>query len=156
MKKNKNLIISLIVVAVLIFLSTFVSNNTEQKIVTWADTTIPCLPNGHQGLASHIHPYLIITVDGVNEGVLGNMGVSQTCMAEVHTHDASGKIHIETTELGVTHVLADFFEVTGGTFDRDGYTAVISVDGEVYEGDASTLVMEDNQKIHIEYTSIVE
>lgn len=119
----------------------------------WRGTDVPCLPGGHANLALHIHPTLEIWVDGEQEPIPSNLGISATCMAEVHTHTEANVLHIETTRAGRINdlSLADFFAVWGQPFERAGYTAEIFVDGE--EVASPTAVrFEDLSLIQVRYS----
>jgi len=121
----------------------------------WKDTSIQCLPHGHTDLALHIHPRLSMRIDGVEEKVEANIGIVPTCMAEVHTHDASGEIHVETASVGRgSFALEDFFTVWGKTLERDGYSLSATVDGVLVE-DPAKITLRDEQGIVLSYTSVV-
>lgn len=72
----------------------------------------------HTNLALHIHPTLEIIIKGEKQPIPANVGVSPACMRVVHTHDDTGKIHIETPEVREL-VLGHFFTVWGKTFTKD-------------------------------------
>ncbi len=118
-------------------------------------TNVACLPNGHQALAIHIHPRLQITVDGVPEVVPANIGVSGTCMAELHTHDASGSIHVETAtrERFAALTFADFFDVWGVPVEREGYSLTVSVNGEEVSS-INDVTLEDGAVVELAYTTL--
>lgn len=124
---------------------------------TFAGTDVPCLPNGHQSLADHIHPQLSIWVDGEPEVIPANVGISSSCMAEVHTHDSSGELHVESAYRGNIDDLRlpDFFAVWGKSIDRDGFDAEIRVGGDVVEN-PEEVKFRDREQIEIRYTSIEE
>jgi hypothetical protein len=52
---------------------------------------------GHEGLVEHIHAHLDIYVDGKHVSVPALVGINAAAgyLTELHTHDASGVIHIE-------------------------------------------------------------
>lgn len=118
----------------------------------WKDTQVACLPNGHEKLAMHIHQNFLITVDGVKEGIPANIGVGNSCMSEVHTHDSTGKIHIEAVTAGKVFTLADFFVVWGKPIERGGHTLAMTVNG-VTSTELGAFVLADNQKIVLAYVS---
>ncbi|MEX1027968.1 MAG: hypothetical protein WD049_08185 [Candidatus Paceibacterota bacterium] len=156
MKKYKNgvIVVGLAALAIGFFVWGAVSGGTVR---TWADTNVQCLPNGHANLAVHIHPTLTLLVDGQEEMIPGNIGVNQGCMAEVHTHDTTGQLHVETvlasrlSEL----TLADFFTVWGQGLERDGYVLTARVDGEIVD-DPAGISFEDRQQIELAYSSVEE
>lgn len=124
-----------------------------------ADSDINCLPQGHQRLALHFHPRLTILIEGEPVAVPANIGVTNRCMAELHTHDDSGTIHLESTGSARTFTLGQFFAVWGQPFsaeqilDRvadDKFEIVMTVDGEPSQA-FGDLVLKDEQEIVISY-----
>jgi hypothetical protein len=73
----------------------------------------PCI--AEQNYYIHIHPYLQIWVDGKNVTVPTNVGITQSggCLEPVHTHDASGILHVELSqsESNRNWTLDDFFAI---------------------------------------------
>ncbi len=84
----------------------------------------------------HIHPTLTIAIDGLRVTIPQNVGIdpplwkyhdldsygmkmpnmaSMTGMAPLHTHDSSGVIHVESTQIR-DYTLGEFFDVWGVTF----------------------------------------
>ena len=115
----------------------------------------------HEGLAMHFHPYLTILIDGNEYSIPGNTGIdTDVCkgaMHMTHTHDDSGKIHVESKQVEEVP-LEVFFDVWGKHFDetgimeyRDG-TIEMTVDGQI-STDFQTHILEDGQNIVISYTS---
>lgn len=100
----------------------------------------------------HIHPVLRILVDGREVPIPANIGLSQTCHRILHTHDATGTIHVEPN-FYKEYTLGDFFSVWGEPFFREGYEIKMTVDGKPTE-EYENLVLLDGQKIIIEYTSV--
>lgn len=130
---QKILIISLIATAMLIGLLVWASTNRTTNFVTFEDTDIACLANGHQSIFAHIHMGLEITVDDQPEIIPANVGINSTCMSELHTHDETGEIHVETVSVGRLDelTLTDFFAVWNKSSEREGYTLEITQDGEI-------------------------
>ena len=150
MKKNTKVIIGVVIIIV-IGLFFWGSKNQQKTIVFWNDTEIECLSNGHANLAQHIHPTLTVLIDGEVVSVPANIGVTNTCMAEVHTHDASGQIHIETVEAGKTFGVEEFFTVWGEEYNKEGYTRTVTVNGR--EVDSEEYEMRDLDQIEVQYIS---
>ena len=108
----------------------------------------------------HIHPHLRIVVNGAEQSVPANVGITLDCMHPLHTHDATGEIHVESPEQR-DFTLGDFFAVWGKTFGKDeilSYHAdqdhritmtVAGAENEEYEN----LILQDKQDIVIEYSS---
>jgi hypothetical protein len=85
---------------------------------TWKDTALPCLPSGHVGLKQQNQLQLVVTLDGATEVVPGDIGVSPDCMAETHTHDTTGRVHLESLNPEKRFTLGDFFTVWGIPLER--------------------------------------
>lgn len=150
--KNQNYIIGAIVV-VAIGAGLFVSGQAAKPELStfWPGTEVGCIP-GHENLAQHIHPVLKTFIDGAEVPVPANIGISSTCMAEIHTHDASGMIHIETIAAGKTFTMSDFFSVVGESMMKDGYTLAVTVNGEAVD-DIATRPLKDHDQIVLNYTA---
>lgn len=140
----------IILVIALIILA---NKQAKPKIISESGTEIPCLPNGHQQVALHIHPIVTVTVDGDVEVVPVDIGIDGLCMREVHTHDTSGTIHVETAKLGKTYTLADFFAVWEKDIEREGYTYEIIQDGELKDS-ADSVILKDQSSIELRYSFI--
>lgn len=150
--KGKNIVWLIAIVVVIIGLMIWGRTASKDVAGHWEDTQVLCLPAGHANLAYHIHPALKIFVDGEEEAVPANIGVSDNCMAEIHTHDGTGKIHIETTSAGREITLENFFEVWGQEIERGGYQAEITVNGEPV-ADPASFVPQDLDEIVVSYVS---
>ena len=92
-------------------------------------------------------------MDGAEVQVLASIGISSTCMAEIHTHDANGTIHIETIEAGKTFTMTDFFSVVGEPMMKDGYALVATINGEAVE-DIATRALKDHDAVVLNYNAI--
>ena len=109
-------------------------------------------------LSMHIHPLLTIYIDNEQVAIPENIGVSLTCMKALHTHDKTGKIHIEyPTKHEFT--LGDFFANWGQAFTRgqfldkivdDNHIITITVDGQE-STENENLILKDEQIIIIRY-----
>jgi len=129
-----------------------ISDPTRAMVKKWNQQAIDCLPQGHVNLGQHFHPDLEIYVDGKKEVIPANIGIVRTCMAEVHTHEPTGKIHLESVLSGKEFLLPDFFKVyEGKTLEREGFDLAVEVDGELVEN-YKNLRLEDKQQIILTYT----
>jgi len=63
----------------------------------------------------HVHAHLTITINGQDQTVPAQTGLSPTCQHPLHTHDTSGVIHIESPSKR-DFTLGDFFAVWGKDF----------------------------------------
>ena len=80
----------------------------------------------HNGLARHDHAVLKIFINGNEEPIPGNVGImTDICnedgenMHAVHTHDNSGRLHIESNE-DIDIPIGVFFDIWGHHFDETG------------------------------------
>jgi hypothetical protein len=106
----------------------------------------------------HIHPVLSIIIDGVKQPIPAEIGVTDTCMNSLHTHDATGTLHVEAP-VEKDFTLGDFFAVWNKPFDgmhildvtaaKEG-EVVLTVDGQVTDA-FENLVLTDGAQIVIEY-----
>ena len=151
MKNITLVIIGVIVLGGLLF---WAGQAQKPATVFVEGTNVACLPNGHENIATHIHPVLSITVDGEPELVPANIGITGTCMPELHTHDTSGQIHVETATLARLQEIsfADFFDVWGQPIEREGYDLVITVDGQEIAS-VEEVPLKDHAQIEFAYTS---
>ena len=108
----------------------------------------------------HIHPKLRVIIDGKEQVIPANVGITNGCMNPLHTHDATGELHVESP-VQRDFTLGDFFAVWHRPFSRTeifehkagpgtDYEIVMTVNGEqsdVYEN----LVLRDKDQIVIEY-----
>ncbi len=70
----------------------------------------------HQNAARHIHAQLDIEILGQDRSIPAQIGIGPNTMRVVHTHDNSGKIHVEPP-VPVEVTLGNFFSVWGKTFN---------------------------------------
>ena len=80
----------------------------------------------HSGLGRHDHSMLAIYINGEQREIPTNLGINtEICNQEggnmhtVHTHDASGRLHIETAA-DVDMALGVFFDIWGVHFNETG------------------------------------
>jgi hypothetical protein len=132
-----------------------------------------CDPQEH--IVMHIHPMLKITVDGQAQEIPNNIGIegvdgdtshdqaldSSPCLHFLHTHDATGKLHVESP-LETDYKLSDFFAVWQKSFSKEQILD-FKADAEhrirmTVNGQESTefenLIMRDEQQIEIIYEKI--
>lgn len=106
------------------------SSNTDEMIVlsSTADDPDPLSKEcvDHSGLGRHDHSNLEIYINGDQRSIPTNLGINtDVCNQEggdmhtVHTHDASGRLHIETAA-NVDMPLGVFFDIWGVHFNETG------------------------------------
>lgn len=116
-------------------------------------SNVPCGPA--ERFERHAHAHLTIVVRGELRPVPANIGITGTSICWLHTHDASGIIHIEAGD-DRPFTLGEFFGVWGkalsGTqIDRDrvgrGETIQVVEKGQPFGGAPETVVLEDKDDI---------
>lgn len=145
--------VALAVVLLTLFMIPKLTDPTRGFASVWADAGIECLAGGHARAAQHFHPKLAIGVDGLQEAIPANVGLIKTCMAEIHTHDASGTLHVETLAADKIVHLKDFFTVWGKTIQREGYSLLMTVDDKP-NFELGELTLKDGQIIVLEYKKL--
>ncbi len=146
----------------LLILSVWVSNTTQKKTIARQEAmptrelAFACVT--HTGIGYHVHPKLSIMVDGQPYPIPTNIGITPSCMSSLHTHDATGVIHIEST-IPRDFVLGDFFAVWGQPFSKEAlldkvadqsYEIVMTLNGERVDTYENT-VLRDLDEIVISY-----
>jgi hypothetical protein len=107
----------------------------------------------------HVHSQLKIRVDGAEVPVPANIGVRPgVCLYWLHTHDASGLLHVEAPSQR-EFTLGQFFEVWGQPLGPNAVaTHVVGadqqvfafVDGQPYTGDLQSIQLLDGRRIEIQ------
>ena len=121
-----------------------------------ADRLVPLnlTANPQEQLAYHIHQHLDIFLNGKHISVPALIGINDnTYITELHTHDASGVIHIEAAA-NKHYTLGSFFAEWGVYLDSrcvgaycNGYTWYVN--GKRRTGDPADLVLAPHQQIVI-------
>jgi len=152
--KTRNVIILLVLVMLFgAVVYALTSNKGPEGLKVWNDTRIRCLPSGHQELGVHVHPQVGLFLDGKIEIIPANIGITSDCMAEIHTHDMTGIVHVESADLARADdfMLSDFFDVWGKSLEREGYDLSVFLNGERSE-DPASISLRDKDSIEIKYT----
>ena len=76
---------------------------------------------GTEQITLHVHPWLQIRISGQSVTIpayvgITNPGGSNTCFEPLHTHDASGIIHVEASDVNSQYNLGDFFTIWDETY----------------------------------------
>ncbi len=110
-------------------------------------------------VALHIHAHLALFVKGRQIAVPRFIGLvpqsaSQGCLYWLHTHDATGIIHVEAPELH-DYTLGNFFHVWGEDLSRNRvgpYAGGVSafVNGSPYAGDPALIPLTAHNEITLE------
>jgi hypothetical protein len=111
---------------------------------------------------AHFHPHLDIRVDGKAVPVTPNIGVNAAsgAMSELHTHDASGVLHIESDQKSDRYVLGQLFTEWGVRLDRThlgslttggGRTLAAYVDGKRFRGNPAQIELLPHREVALVY-----
>tara|TARA_B100000900_G_scaffold416232_1_gene450354 strand:- start:7050 stop:7541 length:492 start_codon:yes stop_codon:yes gene_type:complete len=149
------------IAATLVFVILSTTGNTDLiENDSWAIEET-CL-GSHSSDISHTHSSLSIIINGNEQYIPQNVGIQDSkCpdgMRGIHTHDDSGRLHIETPSQ-IYAPLGAFFNIWGEVFDSDQildnqvddeHEIVMFVNGEINE-DFENYLMQDNDVIEIHY-----
>lgn len=111
-------------------------------------------------LEYHVHSFLSILVDGEPRAIPAQVGIRDNqCFFWLHTHDATGLVHVEAPEQE-DFTVGQFFQVWGQslsstqlldkTVDAE-HEITATVNGEPFTGDPSTIVLRDEETIVLQY-----
>jgi hypothetical protein len=117
---------------------------------------------GREQLAYHVHQHLFILVDGNPQPVPAYVGIVgppllPTCLYWIHTHDATGLIHVESPVQAI-YTLGQFFDIWGqplnstkvATHPITGSQMMVFVDGHAFGGDPRDIPLGVHTQIVLE------
>jgi hypothetical protein len=110
----KYIILFLIVIGGLI-VSSIITKSGSKKLSN-RELALTCTTD--MATEFHIHPYLKIFINGVQQEIPTNIGIDSGCMHPLHTHDKNGEIHVESPQKR-DFILGDFFTVWKKSFSKD-------------------------------------
>jgi hypothetical protein len=116
---------------------------------------------GEEGNVIHIHAHLDVTVDGQPVVVPGGIGIGRSGqgISPLHTHNASGVIHIESP-VKRAYTLGEFFTEwdvslspgnVGGLHAGDAKTLRVFVNGVQVTGNPAALIINAHDEIAVIY-----
>jgi hypothetical protein len=131
-KRQQRAIISiaLAVVLIAIVVVAVIALTPKQSLVKLPDYLSHCV-NGN--LFYHSHPNLTITINGANVPIANN-SYNPSCQQPLHTHDASGVVHVETDE-NRDYTLHDWFLLWGFFVNDPNFTIFNSTQIFTYKVD---------------------
>jgi hypothetical protein len=114
-----------------------------------------------EGTANHFHAHVDVIVDGKAVPVPADLGIDQAAqaMSELHTHDATGVVHIEAPAHR-RYVLGQVFnewgirldaQRLGGLETGDGKTLAAYVDGKKVSGNPAAIELTAHREIALVY-----
>ena len=151
------------IAATMIFIVLSTTGNTDLiENDSWAIEET-CL-GSHSSDISHTHSSLSIIINGGEQYISQNIGIQDSkCpdgMRGIHTHDDTGRLHIETPSQ-ISAPIGAFFNIWGEIFKSEqildykvdsDHEIVMFVNGEINQ-DFENYVMLDNDVIEIHYQS---
>jgi len=123
-------------------------------------------PLGREGTVVHIHQHLDLFVHGTKVAVPALIGISQNqgFISDLHTHDTSGVMHVESATAS-QYSLGQFFGVwgvqltprcLGGLCTGGGNVLKAWVDGKPVAADPTRIVLASHQEIVLAYGTPAE
>lgn len=122
---------------------------------------VPCQTS--EGVQLHIHTHLALFVKGAQVQIPQEIGMAPTpqggCLYWIHTHDASGVIHVESGSIsapnGGPFTLGMFFDIWGVPVSREGVgpfkgPVTAFVNSTPYDGDIRAIPLRSHQRITLE------
>ncbi len=101
---------------------------------------IQCLVNMPE--TYHVHTHVSIFLNGVAQAVPGNIGIVRSvdpdCFYTIHTHDKSGKIHVESDAPGL-FTLGQLFAVWGQPLTNTNLAGYTGLPITIYSTDAGVV-----------------
>ncbi len=112
------------------------------------------------GSTLHHHVHLDLAIEGRSVQLPAQIGLATTAESPLHTHDASGVIHIESASPDFAPVLGEVFDVWGvylsstaiGGYSNAGTSTLTAyLNGKAYTGDPTQLPLHDHDEILLSY-----
>lgn len=94
----------------------FFGNSTATSSKSNREVALTCTTD--MATKFHIHPDLQIAINGEKQTIPANIGINSACMNAIHTHDATGQLHVESPERR-DFTLSDFFAVWNKTYSKE-------------------------------------
>jgi len=149
-----------IAVAVLASVVIWQSQTSSANAAYPSIDNISCQNTEQDGM--HIHAHLSISIDGKSVPIPADVGIAPdgSCLYWLHTHDASGVIHIEAP-VGTSFTLKNFLDIWKGRFQQLGYPGELDqssgwqvyVDGKPFGGDLNSIPLQAHTLITLAFNS---
>lgn len=82
----------------------------------------------------HVHPYLVIDIEGTNVTIPAGVGIFSAGLEPIHTHDSFGLLHVELAQIDAkshNYTLGDFFTIWNYTVKAVGKSEAPSLNGRM-------------------------
>lgn len=145
-------ILAVVFVGIVVWSYTLWMAEYINRAVVWKDTDIACIEIPHSLLETYSSAKLDIYIDGAAQNIPEEIGVSSSCVAQVHTHDATEYIHFQSLPDRPVR-LGDFFKVAGTTLEQEGYSVTVTVNGEDYTDHIGSYALRNDDIIVVRYTT---
>ena len=160
--RRQRTILSFVVVIALISIIV-----TAAAFIPRTNFPFPCL--GSEPTTLHVHPYLQIKISGQSVTIPAYVGITTTylggqCFEPLHTHDASGIIHVEAGDVNSQYTLGDFFKIWANTYGSvqlsDGAHPIVFNNTDILgftagSGNRVTLIVDGTNSTSRDYASLV-
>jgi len=105
----------------------------------------------------HVHTHLSVFLDGQQIAVPGQIGIVAQpagghCFYQLHTHDKSGKLHVEAPAPG-EFTLGQIFDLWGQPLQGDNFAGITGKEIVIYVTDAGVVTQATGEWRNIELTS---
>ncbi len=127
---------------------------------------IDAIPCNSASVSYHVHAHLSLFHNGTQLAIPLAIGItnpqppqsgivtSGSCFYQLHTHDASGIIHVEAPQTA-SFTLGEFFDIWGQPLSASGAAGLSGslstyVNGVAYGGDPRTILLAEHQQITLE------
>ena len=157
--KNTKMLALIVAVTITIALSVGLSMSSITMIGAQMD-------GGNKPVIMHFHPHLNLMIDGKPATVPSQIGIDPSLwkdhsldpygmqamangmsgMAPLHTHDATGVIHVESSIIR-NYTLGELLNIWGG-LDTNGKTVKATADGKSVSG-YKDLILRDGERINL-------
>lgn len=131
--------------ATTLFLNQTKKQIAQSQMLSEKDILAEC--TSHTEDHPHYHVQLTITTFGKNFPIPANTGIDNGCMHPLHTHDTSGRLHIDYKR-SYPFIIGDFFTVWGMIFNQRQI-------GNLLTGERYTIQMLVNKKEHNEFEKYI-
>jgi hypothetical protein len=141
------------------------ATETEHLKERLAADNLPAL--SEEGTALHTHEHLDLMIHGTAVPVPSGIGIHESApgfIAPIHTHDATGIIHVESP-IVATFTLGQFFDIWGvrltsaclGSYCTDEQNALeFYINGTRYQGDPREIPLTAHEEIAVIYGTASE